>query len=148
MRTAHESWFNPALVPNRSTEGIFDVGSLSLNPISALTRADLFQICEYEPTRRLAAEMMEEAQQVAGKLGIRFRRSIEKRITGAERVGKHKTSMLQDLEAGRTLEVEALLGAVIELGRLTATPTPRLDAVYACTRLLDQILQQERATKG
>jgi len=88
------------------------------------------------PTRELAAFMMSEAQQVAAKLGVTFRVSIDKRIAGAERVGAHKTSMLQDIEAGREPEIEALVGSVVELARLTETPTPHIDAVYALTRLL------------
>jgi 2-dehydropantoate 2-reductase len=80
--------------------------------------------------------MMAEAQAVAAKLGITFRVSIDKRIAGAEKVGAHKTSMLQDIEAGREPEIEALVGSVVELARLTDTPTPHIDAVYALTRLL------------
>jgi 2-dehydropantoate 2-reductase len=80
--------------------------------------------------------MMKEAQDIAHKLGITFRHTIEQRIAGAEKVGAHKTSMLQDVEAGRSIEVEALVGAIIELGRLTDTPTPSIDVVYACTKLL------------
>jgi len=80
--------------------------------------------------------MMREAQDVANKLGITFRVGIDKRIAGAEKVGEHKTSMLQDVEAGRPLELEALIGAVVELGRLTQTPTPHIDAVYALVSLL------------
>lgn len=111
-------------------------GNLSFNPISALTRATLADICGYPATRKLAADMMQEAQAIAEKLGITFRIPIEKRIAGAEAVGAHKTSMLQDLEAGRPLEIEPLVGAVIELGRLTDTPTPAIEAVYACVKLL------------
>jgi len=111
-------------------------GNLSFNPISALTRATLSDICQFGPTRELAAAMMAEAQTVAHKLGISFRVTLEKRIAGAEKVGKHKTSMLQDVEAGRTPEIEALVGSVVELGRLTHTPTPCIDAVYALTTLL------------
>jgi 2-dehydropantoate 2-reductase len=85
--------------------------------------------------------MMTEAQDVAGKLGITFRVPLEKRIAGAERVGHHKTSMLQDVEAGRTLELDALLGSVLELARLTDTPVPHLSAVYALTKLLAQTLE-------
>jgi 2-dehydropantoate 2-reductase len=117
-------------------------GNLSFNPISALTRATLADICGYPPTRKLAADMMREAQAIAEKLGITFRIPIEKRIAGAEAVGSHKTSMLQDLEAGRPLEIEPLVGAVIELGRLTDTPTPAIDAVYACVKLLEQERQE------
>ncbi|HTP73382.1 MAG TPA: 2-dehydropantoate 2-reductase [Burkholderiaceae bacterium] len=111
-------------------------GNLVFNPVSALTRATLEDICRFTPTRELAAFMMSEAQQVAAKLGVTFRVSIDKRIAGAERVGAHKTSMLQDVEAGREPEIEALVGSVVELARLTATPTPHIDAVYALTRLL------------
>ncbi len=118
-------------------------GNLSFNPISALTHATLVDICQFAPTRQLAARMMEEAQAVANKLGISFRHTIEKRIAGAESVGKHKTSMLQDVEAGRQLEVEALLGTVVELGRLTGTPTPTIDTVYALVKLLDKIMLEE-----
>jgi len=111
-------------------------GNLVFNPVSALTRATLEDICRFAPTRELAAQMMAEAQAVAGQLGITFRVSIERRIAGAEKVGAHKTSMLQDIEAGREPEIEALVGSVAELARLTETPTPCIDAVYALTRLL------------
>jgi len=113
-------------------------GNLTFNPVSALTHATLQGICEFAPARELAARMMEEAQVVAGRLGVSFRVSLERRIAGAEAVGQHKTSMLQDVEAGKALETEALLGAVVELGRLTQTPTPHLDAVYACVKLLEK----------
>ena len=119
-------------------------GNLTFNPISALARATLAGICQYPPSRALAADMMSEAQTVAHKLGITFRVPLEKRISGAEKVGHHKTSMLQDVEAGRTLEVDALLGSVIELARLTETPTPHLDTVYALTKLLAKTLEESR----
>ena len=115
-------------------------GNLSFNPISALTLATLVDICQFPETRALAAAMMREAQQIAEKLGITFRLTIEKRIAGAEAVGAHKTSTLQDLEAGRPLEIEPLVGAVVELGRLTKTPTPSIDAVYALIKLRAQEL--------
>jgi 2-dehydropantoate 2-reductase len=118
-------------------------GNLSFNPISALTQATLVDICQFGPTRELAAKMMEEAQTIANKLGISFRHTIEKRIAGAESVGKHKTSMLQDVEAGRQLEVEALIGTVVELGRLTDTPTPCIDTLYALVKLLDKVMREE-----
>jgi len=111
-------------------------GNMTFNPISALSRATLAGICQYPPSRALAAAMMFEAQTIAGKLGVTFRLPLEKRIAGAERVGHHKTSMLQDVEAGRPLEIDALLGSVIEMARLTDTPSPNLDAVYALTKLL------------
>ena len=87
---------------------------------------------------------MREAQEIATDLGVTFKVSIEKRIAGAEKVGPHKTSMLQDVEAGRPIELEALVGSVIELGRLTRTSTPHIDAVYALMRLLSQTLLTER----
>jgi 2-dehydropantoate 2-reductase len=115
-------------------------GNVVFNPVSALTHATLVDICRFPPTRELAAAMMAEAQSVAEKLGVRVRISIDKRIAGAEAVGAHKTSMLQDLEAGRPLELETLVGSVIELARLTETPTPAIDAVYACASLLARTL--------
>jgi 2-dehydropantoate 2-reductase len=119
-------------------------GNLTFNPVSALTHATLVDICQFPLTRALAAAMMAEAQAIAEKLGVRFRISIEKRIAGAEGVGKHKTSMLQDVEAGRALELEALLGSVKEMGQLTGTPTPHIDAVYACASLLGKTLADEK----
>ncbi|MDE2358632.1 MAG: 2-dehydropantoate 2-reductase [Betaproteobacteria bacterium] len=111
-------------------------GNLTFNPISALSRATLVDICRFQPTRELAAEMMREAQAVAAKLGVGFRMTLEQRIAGAEKVGRHKTSMLQDVEAGRAPEVDALVGSVVELGRLTRTPTPHIEAVHALVTLL------------
>jgi ketopantoate reductase/2-keto-4-pentenoate hydratase/2-oxohepta-3-ene-1,7-dioic acid hydratase in catechol pathway len=118
-------------------------GNLSFNPISALTHATLVDICQFPATRRLAADMMREAQAVAEKLGIRFRHTIEKRIEGAEAVGAHKTSMLQDVELGRSLETEALIGSILEMARLTETPAPAIQAVYACVTLLNKVMLAE-----
>jgi 2-dehydropantoate 2-reductase len=120
-------------------------GNLTFNPISALTRSTLVDICQFPGTRQLATAMMTEAQAVANKLGIVFRVELERRIAGAEKVGKHKTSMLQDIEAGRPPELEALLGSVVELGRLTRTRTPHIDAVYSLTHLLARTLAESRA---
>ncbi len=117
-------------------------GNLSFNPISALSHATLVDICQFPETRALAADMMREAQEIAGKLGITFKLGIEKRIAGAEKVGAHMTSMLQDVEAGRPIELEALVGSIIELGRLTETPTPHIGTVYALMRLLSQSLER------
>ena len=113
-------------------------GNLSFNPISALTRATLVDICRYPLTRQLARALMEEAREVAGRLGITFRLGIDRRIAGAERVGAHKTSMLQDVEAGRSLEIDAIIGVVSELGRLVDVPTPSVDAIQALVALLDK----------
>ena len=115
-------------------------GNLTFNPISALAHATLAGICRYPLARELAADMMREAQAVANKLGIGFRVTLERRIAGAEKVGEHKTSMLQDVEAGRAPEIDALVGSVAELGRLTGTATPHIDTVYALVKLLAQTL--------
>ena len=115
-------------------------GNLSFNPISALTHATLEDICRFPATRALAARMMTEAQTVAEALGVRFKITLEQRIAGAEAVGAHKTSMLQDVEHGRALELEALVGSVVELGRITGTPTPTIEAVYAAASLLGRSL--------
>ncbi len=117
-------------------------GNLSFNPLSALTHATLAGICRHALARALAADMMREAQAVAERLGVRFRVSLEKRIAGAQAVGEHKTSMLQDVERGRALELDALLGVVVELARMTSTPTPHVDAVYACASLLAATLDE------
>jgi 2-dehydropantoate 2-reductase len=118
-------------------------GNLSFNPISALTHATLVDICQFPETRKLAASMMAEAQAIAEKLGVTFRHTIDKRIEGAEAVGAHKTSMLQDVEAGRSLETEALIGSILEMGKLTETPSPSIEAVYALVKLLNKVMLQE-----
>jgi 2-dehydropantoate 2-reductase len=119
-------------------------GNLTFNPISSLAHSTLVDICQYAPSRELAAAMMREAQEIAGKLGIEFRVTLDKRIAGAEKVGKHKTSMLQDIEAGRAPEIDALVGSVVELGRMTRTPTPHIDAVYALVKLLARTMEEQR----
>jgi 2-dehydropantoate 2-reductase len=118
-------------------------GNLTFNPVSALTHATLAGICRFPLTRELAAGMMREAQAVAEKLGARMRVSIDKRIAGAQAVGEHKTSMLQDVERGRALELDALLGTVVELARITGIETPRIDAIYACASLLAATLSEQ-----
>ena len=135
---------SPVLKDIRSEIWLKLWGNLSFNPISALTHSTLVDICQFPLTRQLAADMMTEAQTIAHKLNIEFRVSLEKRIAGAEKVGKHKTSMLQDIEIGRAIEIDALVGAVIELGKLTNTPTPHIDAVYACVKLLAKTLGEEK----
>jgi 2-dehydropantoate 2-reductase len=115
-------------------------GNLSFNPISALTHATLEGICRDPQGRELAAQMMREAQAVGEKLGVQFKVSLDQRIAGAEAVGAHKTSMLQDVEHGRALELEALVGSVVELGRITGAPTPTIAAIYAAAGLLNRTL--------
>jgi 2-dehydropantoate 2-reductase len=106
-------------------------GNLSFNPISALTHATLDVIASDSGTRKVVESMMQEAQTIGEKLGVRFGVSIEQRINGAEDVGAHKTSMLQDLERGRPMEIDALLTVVQEMGRLVDAPTPIIDVVLA-----------------
>ena len=143
-QTLIDAGFRSRVVDNiRSEIWLKAWGNLSFNPISALTHATLLDICRFPEARTLAANMMKEAQEIAEKLGIEFRHTIDRRIEGAEAVGAHKTSMLQDVEARRSLEVEALIGAVIELARLTNTPSPSIDAVCACVKLLDKTLMQD-----
>jgi 2-dehydropantoate 2-reductase len=111
-------------------------GNLSFNPISALTDSTLADIVADPGTRGVARQMMVEAQAIAETLGVRFPIDVDKRIAGAGGVGAHRTSMLQDLERGRPMEIDALVTAVQELGRLTATPTPSIDLVLALVQRL------------
>jgi 2-dehydropantoate 2-reductase len=106
-------------------------GNLCFNPISALTFATLDVITTNPGTRKVARDMMLEAQAIGEKLGVRFAIDVEKRIDGATKVGAHKTSMLQDLELGRPMEIDALVTVVQELGQFTEVPTPTLDLVLA-----------------
>jgi 2-dehydropantoate 2-reductase len=120
-------------------------GNLAFNPISALTGATLAEICADPGTRPLAAAMMHEATAIAEALGIRTRLSVEQRIDGAAAVGDHKTSMLQDAEAGRELEVGPLVSVFVELGELTGTPTPTIEVVDALVSLLNARLKSSVA---
>ena len=118
-------------------------GNLTFNPISALTHATLVDICRFPRSRALAAAMMTEAQAVGERLGAGFRVPMDRRIAGAESVGKHKTSMLQDVEAGKPLEIDGMLGVVIELAEMTGVAVPTLRALYACVSLLDRTMRNE-----
>jgi 2-dehydropantoate 2-reductase len=119
-------------------------GNLCFNPISALTHATLQDICRFPESRELAANMMREGQAVAQALGVSFKITLDQRMAGAEAVGAHKTSMLQDVEHGRALELNALVGSVIELGRVCGVATPTISAIYAATALLSNTLMQSR----
>jgi 2-dehydropantoate 2-reductase len=118
-------------------------GNLTFNPISALTHSTLVGICQFPLTRALAAAMMTEAQTIGERLGAQFRVPMERRISGAEGVGKHKTSMLQDVEAGKPLEIDGMLGVVVELADMTGVEVPTLRALYACVSLLDKTIREE-----
>ena len=114
------------------------MGNVAYNPISALTRSTLIEIVQCPETRELAAAIMRESESVAQKLGIEMGVSVEQRLAGAEKVGHHKTSMLQDVEAGKPTELEAIVGAVVELGEKLGLSLPNTKAVYACVKLLSQ----------
>lgn len=114
------------------------LGNVAFNPISALTRATLEQMVRHPDVSRLVRELMVETEAVASRLGIELPISIDQRMAGAEKVGAHKTSMLQDLEAGRPMELEAVVGAVVELGERMGLPMTATRAVYACAKLLDE----------
>ncbi|MEL6992803.1 MAG: 2-dehydropantoate 2-reductase [Pseudomonadota bacterium] len=110
-------------------------GNLSFNPISALTHATLDVLCTDEGTRPVARAMMVEAQEIAEKLGVKFPIDVDRRIDGGAAVGAHRTSMLQDLDQGRPMEIDALVASVQELGRVTDTPTPIIDTVLGLIQL-------------
>jgi 2-dehydropantoate 2-reductase len=120
------------------------MGNLAFNPISALTGATLLEIIECPETHALAKQIMQEAERVAGKLGIDLGISVEQRLAGAARVGHHKTSMLQDVEAGRPIELEAIAGAVVELGEKLGIEVPHSQSVHACTKLMAKNLEARR----
>jgi len=110
-------------------------GNLSFNPISALTHATLDVLCTDEGTRAVARNMMVEAQEIAERLGVKFPIDVDRRIAGGAAVGAHRTSMLQDLDQGRPMEIDALVASVQELGRVTGVPTPTIDTVLGLIRL-------------
>jgi 2-dehydropantoate 2-reductase len=114
-------------------------GNLSFNPISALTHATLDVLCTDPGTREVARRMMVEAQVVAEKLGVSFPIDVDRRIEGGAAVGAHRTSMLQDLDAGRPMEIDALVASVQELGRITETLTPTIDTVLALVALRGRV---------
>ncbi len=116
------------------------LGNISFNPISALTGGTLVRIAQHPEASNLVRDIMKEAGAVAGRLGIELPISIDQRIAGAARVGEHKTSMLQDVEAGRPMELEAVVGACMELGERLGIPMPATRAVYACAALLNDRL--------
>jgi 2-dehydropantoate 2-reductase len=140
----HAGFKSPVLDNIRAEIWLKLWGNCSFNPISALAHSTLVDICEHPLARELAAEMMREAEAVATKLGITFRVTLDRRIEGAAKVGKHKTSMLQDVEAGRGPEIDALVGSVVELARLTGTPTPHIDSAYALVKLLATTISDEQ----
>jgi len=115
------------------------LGNVAFNPVSALTRATLAQMTSDPDVSKVIREIMSEAAAVADKLGLELPVSIDQRIAGAAKVGEHKTSMLQDLEAGRALELEAIVGSLVELGERLGIAMPHTRTVYACTKLLGSL---------
>jgi 2-dehydropantoate 2-reductase len=124
------------------------MGNIAFNPISALTGATMAQIAGHPGTRQLVTTMMEETLAVARALGSEPEISIERRLAGAEKVGNHKTSTLMDLEAGKPLELAAIMGAPIELAGMVDVPVPSIAAVYAAVTLLDERNQTKVASGG
>ena len=114
------------------------LGNIFFNPVSALTNSTLEDIVKYKLTNDLAYKVMDEAYSIANNLDVKIPVSISKRIEGAGKVGKHKTSMLQDLETNRSMEIEPILGSVIELAQLMQIKTPYIETLYACIKLLDK----------
>lgn len=119
------------------------LGNASFNPVSALTRATLVQMARDPGVCSVIRNIMQEVEMVSGKLGMDLPISIDQRIAGAEKVGEHKTSMLQDLEAGRPMELEALVGAVVEVGERLGVPMPYAQTIYQCTKLLAQCAAEQ-----
>ncbi|MGA8501298.1 MAG: ketopantoate reductase C-terminal domain-containing protein, partial [Candidatus Sulfotelmatobacter sp.] len=118
-------------------------GNASFNPVSALTRATLVQLARDPGTASVIRNIMQEVEAVSNKLAMELPISIDQRIAGAEKVGEHKTSMLQDLEAGRPMELEALVGSVVELGERVGVPMNSTRTVYNCVKLLAQSAAQQ-----
>lgn len=115
------------------------LGNASLNPVSALARATLGQMLRDPGVSEIIRNIMREVEAVSQKLGMKLPVSIEQRMAGAERVGEHRTSMLQDLETARPMELEALVGSVVELGERVGVPMPHTRTVYSCAKLLAQL---------
>jgi 2-dehydropantoate 2-reductase len=111
------------------------LGNVAFNPASVLTGATLVKMAQHPEVSQLVRSIMAECEAVAAKLGLELPISIDQRMAGAEKVGEHKTSMLQDFEAGRPLEIEAVVGAVVELGEKLGVPMPATKAVYALAKL-------------
>ena len=121
------------------------IGTLAFNPISALTHCTMGEICSKDLTRDLAKGIMQEAEAVATALGVTMRHTIDRRLEGAQAVGHHKTSMLQDIEKGQPIELEALVGVFIELSSLVGKCTPLIQAIYSLVQLLSQKCEEQGA---
>jgi len=120
------------------------MGNVAFNPISALTGGTLEELARHPEVSKVVRELMAETEAIAARLDIELPISIDQRMAGAEKVGAHKTSMLQDLEAGRPMEIDAVVGAVVELGDRLGVPMPATRAIYSCVKLLDEKRQAAR----
>lgn len=146
-RTIERGGFRTRLLDDiRSELWLKAWGALAFNPMSVLTGGTMAAMARFGPTRDVLAAAMREAQAIGEALGAHFRVPLERRLAGAEAVGEHKTSMLQDYEAGRSMEIEAVAGVICELGRRTGIPSPTIDALYACVALINRgLAPSERA---
>ena len=124
------------------------IGNVAFNPISALTSGTLEELARDPDVAPIVRTIMTETEAVAARLGIELPISIDQRMAGAERVGAHKTSMLQDYEAGRPMELEAVVGAVVELGDKVGVPMPATKAVYGCAKMLDAHRARRQAARA
>jgi 2-dehydropantoate 2-reductase len=136
---------SPILPSIRSEMWLKLWGSVAVNPLSALTHATLVDLCTFPKCRVVIEAMMLEVEDVARAVGITMRVPLKRRLDGAAEVGKHKTSTLQDVEAGRPMEIDSIMGAVIEIARLTNTSTPHVDAIYGTVSMLAQVLDKNSA---
>ncbi|KAI0567686.1 6-phosphogluconate dehydrogenase [Gracilaria domingensis] len=120
-------------------------GTVAVNPLSALTHATLDVLCTIPAGREVVVLMMKEVEKVANRLGSKMRLPIERRVNGAAKVGRHKTSMLQDVEAGREMEIETIMGAVVEMARVCGEDTPSIDTIYGTIRMLAFVMKEEKS---
>ena len=120
-------------------------GSCVFNPVSALTHSTLSEMLEKEETKKWVRGCMREVQEVGEGFGLKMRVELERRLEGARLVGGHKTSMLQDVEGGKGIEIEGICGAVVELGKMVGVDCRSVEAVYVCTKLLARQLEKEKA---
>lgn len=120
-------------------------GTVAVNPLSALTHATLDRLCTVPEGRGVVMDVMREVESVANRLGSSMRLPIERRVDGAARVGRHKTSMLQDVEMGKEMEVETIIGAVVELAMIGGVDVPCVQTVYGTIRMLQYVMREEKA---
>lgn len=137
---------SPILEDVRGEQWLKLWGTVAVNPLSALTHATLDVLCaKNSPGRDVVIRVMSEVEAVANALGTKMRLPMERRIDGAAKVGRHRTSMLQDVETGREMEIDTIIGAVVELARVGGVDTPAIDTIYGTIRMLAQVMHNERS---